>query len=166
MYNVSCPWTWQLLRYCPSHADLLCHKTYMHRTTTKIRWLLNYELEVLCKTWIIRGNMSLYTWWAWRRQWNSDSAYIETHIWNWYVRNTLKVLKCSTAEGCRWSVGPIVWRIEKYCRTPLTRTPVTRIANYPDRLGFWGEFVKNSIKLTCVEIAGYGIKYSRVLWFL
>jgi hypothetical protein len=27
-------------------------------------------------TWIIWGNMSLCTWWAWRRQWNSNSAYI------------------------------------------------------------------------------------------
>jgi hypothetical protein len=117
-------------------------------------------------TWIIWGNMSLYTWWPWRRQWHSKPAYIEAHIWNRYVRNTLKVLKCCTAEGCRWSVGPIMWRIQKYGRTPLIRTLVTRIANYPDRLGLWGEFVKNSTKLTCVEIAGCVIKYSIVLWLL
>jgi hypothetical protein len=87
------------------------------------------------------------------RQWNSNSAYIEAHIWNRYVRNTLKVLKCSTAEGCRWSVGPIMWRTEKYGRTPLTRTLVTRIANYPDRLGLWGkicqEFYKTNLRWNC-----------------
>ena len=31
-----------------------------------------------------------------------------------------------------------------YTRTPFIRTPVFRIANYSDRLGLCGEFVKNS----------------------
>jgi len=44
--------------------------------------------------------------------------------------------------------------------TPLIRTLVIRIANYPDRLGPWGKFVENSTKLTCLEITGYRIKYS------
>jgi len=39
-------------------------------------------------------------------------------------------------------------------------------AGYPDRLDLWGELVKNSTKLTCFEIAGYGIKYSVELRFL
>jgi len=45
-----------------------------------------------------------------------------------------------------------------YSRTPLIRTLVIRIANYPDRLGPSGKFVKNSTKLTCLEITGYRIK--------
>ena len=56
--------------------------------------------------------------------------------------------------------------IFKYSRTPLIRTLVIRIANYPYRLGPSGKFVQNSTKLTCLEITGYRIKYSRVLWLL
>ena len=36
-------------------------------------------------------------------------------------------------------------------------------AAYPDRFGSSGKFVENSIKLTCIEITGYRIKYSTVL---
>jgi hypothetical protein len=46
------------------------------------------------------------------------------------------------------------------------RKLVIRTANYPDRLGSSGKFVENSTKLTCLEITGYRIKYSTVLWFL
>jgi len=38
------------------------------------------------------------------------------------------------------------------------------MANYPDRLGPSGKSVENSKKLTCLEITGYRIKYSTVLW--
>jgi len=54
----------------------------------------------------------------------------------------------------------------QYCRTPLIRTLVIRIANYPGRLGPSGKFVDNSTKLTCLEITGYRIKYRTVLWLL
>jgi len=37
---------------------------------------------------------------------------------------------------------------------------------YPDRLGPSGKFVKNSTKLTCLEITGEWIKHSTVLWLL
>ena len=37
---------------------------------------------------------------------------------------------------------------------------------YPDRLGPSRKFVENSTKLTCLEITGYRIKYSTVLWLL
>ena len=37
-------------------------------------------------------------------------------------------------------------------------------AGYPDQLGPWGKFVENSTKLTCLEVTGYRIKYSPVLW--
>jgi hypothetical protein len=40
------------------------------------------------------------------------------------------------------------------------------MANYPDRLGRSGKFVENSAKVTCLEITGYRIKYSTVLWLL
>jgi hypothetical protein len=43
---------------------------------------------------------------------------------------------------------------------------VIRTAIYPDRLGSSGQFVENSTKLTCLEITGYRIKYSTVLWLL
>ena len=70
----------------------------------------------------------------------------------------------------------------RYSRTLLIRTLVIRMVNYPDRLGPSGKFVKNSTKLTCLEISlyydarskkhqkievtGYRIKYSTMLWFL
>ena len=54
----------------------------------------------------------------------------------------------------------------KYSRTPIIRTLVIRTANYPDRLGPSGKFVENSTKLTCLDITGYRIKYSAVLWLL
>jgi len=54
----------------------------------------------------------------------------------------------------------------EYSRTPLIQTLVIRIANYLDRLGPSGKFVENFTKLTCLEITGYRIRYSRVLWLL
>ena len=50
-----------------------------------------------------------------------------------------------------------------YNKTPFIRTLVIRIANYSDRLGPSGKFVENSTKLTCLEITGYRIQYSRLL---
>jgi hypothetical protein len=41
-----------------------------------------------------------------------------------------------------------------------------RIANNLDRLGPSGKFVENSTKLTYLEITGYQIKYSTVLWLI
>ena len=37
-------------------------------------------------------------------------------------------------------------------------------AGYPGRLGPLGKFVENSTKLNCLEITGYWIKYSTVIW--
>ena len=51
-------------------------------------------------------------------------------------------------------------------RTPLIRTLVIRIANYPDRLCNSRKFVENSTKLTSLEVTGYQIKYSIVLWLV
>ena len=39
-------------------------------------------------------------------------------------------------------------------------------SDYPERLGPSGKFVENSTKLTFLEITGYRIKYSRVLWLM
>ena len=54
----------------------------------------------------------------------------------------------------------------KYGTTPLIRTPAIRIANYSDRLCPSVKSVENSTKLTCLEITGYQIKYSAVLWLV
>jgi hypothetical protein len=37
---------------------------------------------------------------------------------------------------------------------------------FPVLLGSSGIFVKNGTKVTCLEITGYQIKHSRVLWLL
>jgi hypothetical protein len=56
---------------------------------------------------------------------------------------------------------------ERNCgRTLLVRKLVTRIANYSDRFGPSSKFIKNSTKLIYLEITGYRIKYSIVLWLL
>jgi len=39
-------------------------------------------------------------------------------------------------------------------------------AGYPDRVGPLGNTVENSTTLTSLEITGYRIKYSTVLWLL
>jgi len=54
----------------------------------------------------------------------------------------------------------------KCSTTPLIRTLVIRIADYPDRFCPSGKFAENSTKLTCLEVTGYQIKYSTVLWLL
>ena len=48
----------------------------------------------------------------------------------------------------------------------LIRQLVIRMVDYPKRLGSSGKFVDNSTKLTCLEITGCQIKYSRVLRLL
>jgi len=48
-----------------------------------------------------------------------------------------------------------------YSRIPLIRTLVIRIANYSVRIGPSGKIVKNSTKLTCLEVTGYRIKLAR-----
>ena len=53
-----------------------------------------------------------------------------------------------------------------YGRTPIIRKLVVRTSNNPDRLDLSGKFVKNSTKPTGLEITGYQIKYSTVLWLL
>jgi len=61
---------------------------------------------------------------------------------------------------------------KKYSRAPFIRTLVIRIANYPDRLGRSDKSVENPKKKkkkknpTFLEITGYRIKYSTVLWLL
>ena len=45
-----------------------------------------------------------------------------------------------------------------YGRTPLIRTLVTRMADYPDRFSPTGKYAENSTKPTCLEITGYRIK--------
>jgi len=64
------------------------------------------------------------------------------------------------------SVIQLISKSVKYVRTQLIRNLIIRIAIYPDRLVPSGKFVQNSTALTCLEITGYGIKYSTVLWLV
>ena len=57
-------------------------------------------------------------------------------------------------------------RVSNCSRTPFIRKLVIRTANYPNWFGPSGKFVENATKLTCLEITGYRIKYSTVLWLL
>jgi hypothetical protein len=43
---------------------------------------------------------------------------------------------------------------------------VIRNANYLDRLGASGKSAENSKKLTCLDITGYAIQYSAMLYLL
>jgi len=54
----------------------------------------------------------------------------------------------------------------QYSRTSLLQLLVIWFAIYLDRRFPLGKFVENSTKLTCLDIAGYQIKYSTVLWLL
>ena len=49
---------------------------------------------------------------------------------------------------------------------PIIWTLVIRNSNYPDRLASSDKFIESSTKLTCLEITGYRIKYSTVLWLV
>jgi len=53
-----------------------------------------------------------------------------------------------------------------YRRTPLIRMLVIRLTNYSDRRVLSGKFLENFAKVACLEIIGYLIKYSTVLWLL
>jgi len=64
------------------------------------------------------------------------------------------------------SLNPVRLIFRNTVHLHLSGRLVIRTANYPDRLGPSGKFVENSTKLTCLEITGYRIKCSRVLWFL
>jgi hypothetical protein len=58
------------------------------------------------------------------------------------------------------------WPMVSQTANKYSRTPLIQIANYPYRLGPLGKFVENSTKLTCLEITGYQIKNSSVLWLI
>ena len=60
----------------------------------------------------------------------------------------------------------LLTKCSMYSRTPLSWMLVIRIAHYQVRLCPSGKYVENSTKLTCLEITGYLIKYSTVLWLL
>jgi hypothetical protein len=53
-----------------------------------------------------------------------------------------------------------------YSRNSLIRKLAILIANYPDRLSPSRKFIENSTKLICLQITGYRIKYSILLWLL
>jgi hypothetical protein len=58
-------------------------------------------------------------------------------------------------------------RLEIYAnKTKYNRTPHFWISNYPDPPGPASTFVDNSTKKIYLEITGYQITYSTVLWLL
>jgi hypothetical protein len=63
---------------------------------------------------------------------------------------------CSTGQSPQW----------KKKKKKKKKNSTYPDAGYPDRLGRSGKFVENPTKLTCLEITGYRIKYSTVLWLL
>jgi hypothetical protein len=64
-------------------------------------------------------------------------------------------LTADVHSPCSYSIQAMEWI---YGRTPIIRTLVIRIANYPLRFSPSGKSVEDSVKLTCLEIAGYRIK--------
>jgi hypothetical protein len=75
-------------------------------------------------------------------------------------------IECVCVCVC-WCVYVCIY-IYIYSRTPFNRTLVIRIANYPEQHVPSGKFVQifTKVRLTCLEITGYRIKYSTVLWLL
>ena len=82
-------------------------------------------------------------------------------IVTWTCLLAISKLKCRV----RYS-SSFIHAKKSHVSTPLIRTLVIRITNYPDRLGPSGKFVEKSTELTCPEITGYLIKYSTVLWLI
>jgi len=90
--------------------------------------------------------------------WKSQMALLATYLpWRsacarhmpWY---------CTVKHNCG------VWQCYQYSRTPFIWKKVIRIVDY--WLGPSVEFVENSTKLTFLEITGYRIKFSTLLWLL
>ena len=69
-------------------------------------------------------------------------------------------------ELCFHSPNTPSWCGRRQLCKKYSRTPLIRVANYPDRLGRSVKFVENSTKLTCFGIPRYRIKHGTVLWLL
>ena len=80
-------------------------------------------------------------------------------------KNNEKLVACQKNQSWCWdlNLGIVSY---KYSRITLIRALVFRIATYSDRLCPSGKFGENSIKLICIEITGYRIKYSTLLWLI
>jgi hypothetical protein len=89
----------------------------------------------------------------------------------WNIQNTMTALAEQWRSYAFQRPGPptteitnsrtiiIINRITLYL-AQHRRTPLIRIANYPNRLGPSGKSVENSTKLSYFESTGYRIKYS------
>jgi hypothetical protein len=75
-----------------------------------------------------------------------------------YARTLLVLAPVSSKHLNLWSL-----KIKQY---EVLQNSTNPNAGYPDRLGPSGKFVENSTKLTRLEITGYRIKCSTVLWLL
>ena len=75
--------------------------------------------------------------------------------------------QCSYAPGNQHADMFMVSSADEHTSSShCTGTPLYQDAGSPDRIGPSGKSVENSTKLTCLEITGYRIKYSTVLWLL
>jgi hypothetical protein len=94
----------------------------------------------------------------------------------WFASSKKIDLICDTFFSCPhlyliWSDW-IRWEVEggeKTTHCVLSCTAELHLSGSPIvRIGFalWGKYVENSIKLTCLAVTGYMIKYSIVLWLL
>jgi hypothetical protein len=89
-----------------------------------------------------------------------------------YVKKIAQMFCCTPSfyrpiTGCTSNYAACFENVDnKHSRTPLIRTLVIPIANFPDRLGPSGKFIENSIKLICLEITSCRINYRTVLWLL
>jgi len=104
-----------------------------------------------------------------RRNFSRVRSYLARGVKRCCVKLTTEVqlVPMLTIRGPEHSLSHtcITWCfVSKYNRNPLIRMHVIRIANYPNRFGPSGKSVENSTQLTCLEITGYRIKYSTVLW--
>ena len=101
-----------------------------------------------------------------QKQWPKIMAYSRTENYKYYINQRRKSLFTSAAHHKKIQGNGKNSAGCTYRRAPHIRPLVIRIANYLDRLGPSRKFVENSTKLTRLEIIGYQIKYSTVLWLL
>jgi hypothetical protein len=66
----------------------------------------------------------------------------------------------------RWQVVDFTRYIVTNLLIQLWQNSTYPEAGYPDRVGPSGNTVDNSTTPTCLEITGYRIKYSTVLWLI
>jgi hypothetical protein len=133
-----------------------------HATRFCITWLVSvsrdsflYHVTRFCITWLVSVSRDSFLY------------YVTCFCITWLVSISRDLLPSRSTWELRSSglhPSPLISCTSHYSWTRLTRTLVIRTTNCPDPLGPSGKFVENYTKLTCLEITGYRIKYSTVLW--